>query len=76
MNPERSASGPFASWVGVAAGGASIGIAFYPQHAENMDSLIKRADIAMYIAKHGGRNRFHIYVSDDGADDPITSSTF
>ena len=43
--------------------GASIGIAFYPQHAEDMETLIKRADIAMYVAKNGGRNRFHIYES-------------
>jgi diguanylate cyclase (GGDEF)-like protein len=31
--------------------GASIGIAFYPQHGANIDSLFKHADIAMFQAK-------------------------
>jgi diguanylate cyclase (GGDEF)-like protein len=39
---------------------ASIGIAFYPNHGEDMDSLIKSADRAMYDAKSSGRNRFII----------------
>ena len=37
---------------------ASIGIAFYPDHGEDMDSLIESADRAMYDAKNSGRNRF------------------
>ncbi|MBF0446599.1 MAG: diguanylate cyclase [Magnetococcales bacterium] len=41
--------------------GVSIGIAFYPFHADDIDTLIKRADTAMYIAKKGGRNRYHVY---------------
>lgn len=36
----------------------SIGISIYPDHAENADSLIKAADIAMYHAKEQGRNRY------------------
>ncbi|MDH3760288.1 MAG: sensor domain-containing diguanylate cyclase [Gammaproteobacteria bacterium] len=39
---------------------ASIGIAFYPDHGEDMESLIKSADQAMYDAKNSGRNRFVI----------------
>ncbi len=39
---------------------ASIGIAFYPDHGEDIDSLIKSADRAMYDAKNSGRNRFVI----------------
>lgn len=40
---------------------ASIGIAFYPDHGEDMDSLIRCADRAMYGAKNRGKNRFFIY---------------
>ena len=36
--------------------GASIGIAAFPQHGEDKETLIQRADIAMYVAKadHSG----------------------
>lgn len=35
---------------------ASIGIAVYPDHAQDCESLIKYADVAMYQAKESGRN--------------------
>ncbi|HSC84900.1 MAG TPA: diguanylate cyclase, partial [Pseudomonas sp.] len=38
----------------------SIGIAFYPEHADNPESLIKAADSAMYQAKQQ-RNRACVY---------------
>lgn len=36
----------------------SIGIASYPEHAQDVESLVKYADVAMYQAKASGRNRF------------------
>ncbi|MCK9285521.1 MAG: diguanylate cyclase [Rhodocyclaceae bacterium] len=38
--------------------GASIGIALFPDHADNADSLLAHADAAMYDAKHAGRNGY------------------
>jgi diguanylate cyclase (GGDEF)-like protein/PAS domain S-box-containing protein len=35
---------------------ASIGIAFYPTHAEDPEALIKVADAALYEAKRNGKN--------------------
>jgi diguanylate cyclase (GGDEF)-like protein/PAS domain S-box-containing protein len=35
---------------------ASIGIAIFPDHAKDSESLIKYADVAMYQAKESGRN--------------------
>ncbi|MBF0125488.1 MAG: diguanylate cyclase, partial [Magnetococcales bacterium] len=36
--------------------GTSIGISFFPQHADKADDLIKKADVAMYAVKQRGRN--------------------
>jgi len=33
--------------------GASVGIALFPDHGEDADTLIQRADVAMYVAKNG-----------------------
>jgi len=41
--------------------GASIGIAIAPHDGEEVSSLLKHADMAMYKAKEAGRNRYHFY---------------
>jgi diguanylate cyclase (GGDEF)-like protein/PAS domain S-box-containing protein/excisionase family DNA binding protein len=43
---------------------ASIGIALYPFHGSDVAGLLSNADIAMYQAKDGGRNRCVLYDQD------------
>lgn len=40
----------------------SIGIAEYPNHADELDSLLTAADNAMYAAKKSGKDRFAIFT--------------
>lgn len=42
----------------------SIGIAFYPTQADDISTLLKYADIAMYKAKRAGKNKFCIFDSE------------
>jgi diguanylate cyclase (GGDEF)-like protein/PAS domain S-box-containing protein len=44
--------------------GGSIGISVHPFDDNSSDGLIKRADIAMYNAKHSGGNQYRLYTSD------------
>jgi diguanylate cyclase (GGDEF)-like protein/PAS domain S-box-containing protein len=46
---------------------ASIGIAFVPEHADNVIDLIRNADAAMYHAKRQGRNCHVFYVPEMNA---------
>lgn len=47
---------------------ASIGIALYPEHADDGPQLFKCADIALSAAKREGRNRWSIYLPEGGAE--------
>ena len=40
--------------------GASIGIAIFPEHATDVETLIALADAAMYEVKRGGRNSYRV----------------
>ena len=44
--------------------GISIGIAIFPDDGDNIETLIKHADIAMYHAKDNGRNDFKFFTQD------------
>lgn len=43
--------------------GTSIGIALAPQHGVDAGTLLKKADVALYATKSGGRNDFRIFQS-------------
>jgi len=45
---------------------ASIGVAVYPDHGDNIASLMRNSDRAMYVAKKNGRNRYEIYTEEMG----------
>jgi len=40
----------------------SLGVATYPVHAEDVEGLIEKADIALYACKEGGRNCYKVYT--------------
>ncbi|WP_054025224.1 EAL domain-containing protein [Bacillus sp. FJAT-28004] len=44
--------------------GGSIGISVHPFDDDSSDGLIKRADIAMYNAKHSGGNQYRLYTNE------------
>jgi diguanylate cyclase (GGDEF)-like protein/PAS domain S-box-containing protein len=48
--------------------GASIGISIFPDDASEIDKLIKNADLAMYKAKHEGKNIYRYFTEDMNAD--------
>jgi diguanylate cyclase (GGDEF)-like protein/PAS domain S-box-containing protein len=56
---------------------ASVGISTFPRDAVTAEDLLRHADAAMYVAKGGGKDGFHVYRSraartgeaaDDGFD--------
>lgn len=42
----------------------SLGASFYPMDGDNFDTLLQRADTAMYQAKRAGRNTFRMFTEE------------
>jgi diguanylate cyclase (GGDEF)-like protein len=40
---------------------ASVGIALYPDHSDDVETLLRRADVAMYAAKEAGSGVYELY---------------
>ncbi len=55
---------------------ASVGIALYPEHGEDVHSLLQRADVAMYVAKeHPGGCEVYARERDEYSPDRLTMLT-
>jgi len=52
---------PFVFGAGEFSIGASIGISLFPFDGENMESLLQKADSAMYGVKQNGRNGWRFF---------------
>ena len=61
-----SLEGPFALGDQMVDTGASIGIALYPVHGDDPGTLLRRADVAMYVAKRSGGG-YSVYAPEQEA---------
>ena len=57
--------------------GTSIGIAFAPEHGADPETLLKKADLALYATKSAGRNDFRVFEPEltEAADHQKTIET-
>jgi diguanylate cyclase (GGDEF)-like protein len=49
---------------------ASVGIALFPDHGQDLETLVQRADIAMYRAKRDGGKRYRMFSAPQDAWEP------
>lgn len=54
---------------------ASIGVTLFPFDNEDAETLLRHADQAMYVAKQGGRNRFHLFDVSRDREVKVTHQT-
>jgi len=53
---------------------ASVGVGIYPTHGEEVEMLMKSADLALYEAKRTGKNDYRIAACTDALDDALKYS--
>ena len=51
---------------------ASIGIAYCPEHTEDVNELLSFSDTAMYFVKKNGKTNYHVYVTEDSLSGEYT----
>lgn len=61
LSLHEAMSDPFELTTAVVQVSACTGIAFYPEHGSDSETLVKHADIAMYRAKGKGSNSFVVF---------------
>jgi diguanylate cyclase (GGDEF)-like protein/PAS domain S-box-containing protein len=59
---------PFLLEEGEAVVACSVGLALFPDHAEDVINLQRCADRALYAAKRGGRSQYRVYVAEMNGD--------
>lgn len=57
----ESMNNPFICNENILTSSTSIGVSIYPIHDQDINSLLKKADQALYITKKNGRNGYTIY---------------
>jgi predicted signal transduction protein with EAL and GGDEF domain len=43
---------------------SSVGVAIFPRDGDDLETLMAKADAAMYEAKDGGRNSYRVHTAD------------